>query len=114
MIRHTDGNLHALDAHERSSDCNLHALAEFEAMAREVERNLVGVKYYELKGDAVVERAVESVEVHEEHRGLLRTTVDETVVCWVSEPTCEIYNFADDDRYYVTRDEAEEAVRETA
>lgn len=104
MIRHNDGNLHALDAHER-----LEADAEFEAMAREVERNLVGVKYYELKDDAVVERAVGSVEVHEEQRGLLRTTVDETVVCWVSEPTCEIYNFADDDRYYVTREEAEEA-----
>ena len=107
MMRHTDGNMHALDAHERSGGD-----AEFEALAKQVEAALVGQAYYELRGDTVTTHTIGSAEVHEEYGGLLRVTIDDDVVCWVNDKTCEISTFADDDRYYVTREEAEEALRE--
>jgi len=110
MILHTDGNMHALDAHERSGTDT-----EFAALAKRVEAALIGQKYYELhweKDGVIVERTVADAEVHEEHRGLLRVTLDDAVACWVSDPTCEIHIFANDDIYYVTREEAEEALRE--
>lgn len=114
MIRHTDGNLHALNEHEHERERSRAAL-EFDAFAKQVEDALVGQTYYEITDGVIVERVVESVTLDDDHHhGAVTVTLDETVTCHVNNATLDILCFKDDDRYYVTREEAEEAVREAA